>query len=69
MMDLTTSSHLALLSGWGSFASLFHVRTVLPEEYKALLIIITFVTELVPCSTQYLSFSVQSLHTELSQMF
>ena len=41
-MDLTTSSHLALLSGWGSFASLFHVRTVL-LEYKALLIIITFV--------------------------
>ena len=68
MMDLSTASHLTMLSDWGSFASLFHVRTVLPE-YKALLIIITFVTELVPCSTQYLSFSVQSLHTELSQMF
>ena len=42
MMDLTTASYLTLLSGWSSFASLFHVRTVL-LKYKGLLIIITFV--------------------------
>ena len=42
MMDLPTASHLTMLSDWSSFASLFHVRTVL-LKYKGLLIIITFV--------------------------
>ena len=42
MMDFPTASHLNMLSDWSSFASLFHVRTVL-LKYKGLLIIITFV--------------------------
>ena len=60
-MDLTASSHLALLSGWGSFASLFHVRTVLLELQSSL-----NYNNICQCCTQYLSFLLQSLHKEVS---
>ena len=71
-MDLTTASHLTphppVRLGQGSFASLFHVRTVL-LRYSGLLIIITFVhcsvLNILPLSLQWL----QGNDKELSQMF